>query len=315
MSSLHEQIMREGTQGLLSQVTTQQDRAVISAAAKVNEIETHTPAFTHAAFCLTCLPHRRCTEKFWTRANENTTLVISAGRTKSGQELDVPFGITARLILLNITTAAVRNSSRIVELGPNMHQWLTSMGISKGGRSRELVRSQARNISAARLDIFLDDGNTEARQSDTIVTKALNFSDGSNDWVDTIELSEHFYELLKDNYVAVPEETIQTIKGQSGVMDVYLWLAYTLHKLDKPILRTWAQLNAHFAQDWKHQRLFKKRFLNWLAYAEAIYPQAKIERTPEGIKLFPSRPPLDKRRVVAFGKRPLLNDVPQRTLL
>jgi hypothetical protein len=78
-------------------------------------------------------------------------------------------------------------------------------------------------------------------------------------------------------------------------LDVYIWLAYRLHSLDKPTPITWAALHGQFGAGYALVRQFKTKFIPNLKYAMAAYPDARVEEAPEGLILYPSRPPINER--------------------
>ena len=73
---------------------------------------------------------------------------------------------------------------------------------------------------------------------------------------------------------------------------VYVWLAYRLHALEKPTSISWGGLHGQFGTGFKLARQFKPHFLEALAAATAAYPDAKVDVEESGITLRPSRPPV-----------------------
>jgi hypothetical protein len=57
-------------------------------------------------------------------------------------------------------------------------------------------------------------------------------------------------------------------------------------------LVTWKALKAQFGVAFKEMFHFKPRFVQTLALATAVYPDARIDVTDQGVVLKPSRPPV-----------------------
>jgi hypothetical protein len=75
-------------------------------------------------------------------------------------------------------------------------------------------------------------------------------------------------------------------------IDIYIWLAYRLHKLDKPLPITWKALYGQFGAGFQRIRAFREKFKEPLALALAAYPEAIVELDNGGVRLHPSPPPV-----------------------
>src|SRR4051794_5797904 len=96
--------------------------------------------------------------------------------------------------------------------------------------------------------------------------------------------------------VPVQEAAIRQIGSRSMAIDVYIWLAYRLHRLDKPTPITWAALYQQFGAGFTLIRQFRARFRETLALALAAYPDAHVSEEEGGLLLYPSPPPVGERR-------------------
>ena len=68
------------------------------------------------------------------------------GAQDTPEPIGVPYGSRARLIMLYLQSEALRTSSREVELGRSLRNWLERMGISVGGKSKAVQRSGIASI-------------------------------------------------------------------------------------------------------------------------------------------------------------------------
>jgi hypothetical protein len=107
-------------------------------------------------------------------------------------------------------------------------------------------------------------------------------------------LGEGFFESLRKHPVPIEEAAIGAISNNSMALDIYCWLAYRLHSLDKATPLTWSAVKAQFGASFSQMNHFRAKFLPNLKLAMAVYPQAKVEVDDDGkgLILHPSRPPV-----------------------
>ena len=261
---------------------------------------------THAGFAMSNLPHKAICDAVWRRKGLSTTLLIESGRSESGDLIGVPFGTLARLILLYLQTQSIRTGSPEVELGASMRMWMERMGIGIGGRTYKLVAEQARRISACRLTFFSDTGDAQIRENGAFVRGAISFAgiaDGRQTalWQDRVRLDDAFWRSLQEHPVPIREEAVMAIGNRSVAIDVYIWLAYRLHALNKPAPITWRALQAQFGGSTTKISHFKPVFAEALNLALAVYPEASVDCTDTGITLRPSPPAVPKAEARRLG--------------
>jgi hypothetical protein len=61
-------------------------------------------------------------------------------------------------------------------------------------------------------------------------------------WQDEVVLNAAFYQSLKAHPVPVLECALRHISDNSSAIDLYIWLSYRLHALDKPTSVRWSAL-------------------------------------------------------------------------
>src|SRR3712207_9307836 len=81
------------------------------------------------------------------------------------------------MILLYLQTQAVRTSSREVELGRSMRDWLGRMGLSWGGETGRALREQAARIAACSLKFWWAGEDIEGWSAGRFVRSGLRFHD------------------------------------------------------------------------------------------------------------------------------------------
>lgn len=310
MTQVHKLIVQHG-RDVARRMITEQEIPYFNIAASILEEESNEVGITYSGFCLTALPHRRLADdQNWVRSNGNLSLLIKPGEIKKipnprttddYQKVGVPYGSKARLILLYLQTQAVRTNSPVVELGRSMNQWLDRMGVAVGGKTYTEVRNQAERISRCTLTFDWCDGQTEGFRNGSFVEGGIRLRglDQQGDlWDDRVSLSEAFFRLLKEHPVPVWEPAIRHIAGKSMAFDIYVWLAYRLHVLERAKPVSWKAVFDQFGTG-ATLRYFKPEFRTALSYALSVYPEAKVTEDEEGrgLVLHPSPPPIPERLI------------------
>ena len=293
-------------------------RSLVDIAAEVMADEEQKIGISYTGFALTGLPHKKLADdEPWEKRGHRVTLLVEPGRTyRNGQAVmaGVPYGARARMILLYLQTQATRTGSREVELGRSMRAWLERMGIAVGGETARSLKDQADRISSCSLKFFWQsaDGQAEGYDRGGIVRSGLRFQAGNGTqeslWEDRVILDEIFWQSLRKHPVPLLEAAIRQLHDRSMSLDIYVWLAWRLHQLQKVTPISWPSMHAQFGAGYKLVRQFKPRFTEALAAATAAYPGAKIEVGENGVLLHPSRPPIsrlaEKRHLTPHYSRP-----------
>lgn len=302
MSQVHDILLRHGiAEAKRFSATSKSEVACLDAAHAVLSDEDMEIDIAHAGFAMASLPHRRTTEQVWEREGGPIKLLIESGLDSNKVPVGIPYGAIARMILLYLQTQAVKTKSRDVELGSSMNAWLTTMGVPIGGRTYKSVREQASRISRCRLTFFERTATAELVRNGAFVRDAILPLDSSKGgqaslWQEFVRLDEGFYQSLIDHPLPLREAAIQEISGKSMAIDLYMWLAYRLHVLNKPVPVTWGSLRNQFGPEYSVIRFFRRDMLPQLNLALAVYPEARIDIDErKGITLHPSAPPVPPR--------------------
>ena len=289
MSDVHNRLAAEGKRALAAATSKPEKRAFQTALQFLADENTEA-GFVHPSMCLTVLPHRATpADEVWERAGPCASLSVHPIRDEvTGEYLGVPFGPKARLILLFLQAEALKTGARIVELGRSMRQWLLAMGIADNGTNYRTVLAQARRIENSLIRFSFRSRDGTGRWQDSIIRGSFDPTAGDR----RVELSEGFYRALRDHPVPVAESAIRLLADTCMPLDLYLWLAYRLHSLARPTIVSWQALHAQFGAATKELHHFKPRFVRDLRLATSVYPDAKVEVTTAGARLWPSPPPV-----------------------
>lgn len=293
--------------------------AVVDVAAQVLEEESQALGITYSGFCLTALPHRRLADdQIWSRSSSSgaVSLLVEPGRIRKGRSdngedkyelIGVPYGPKARLILLYLQTRAIQDGSPEVELGRSMNDWLSRMEISVGGRTYAEVQQQAERISRCKLTFFWErpDGS-EGFENTSIIAGAIKFRTDDRQgtlWRETVRLSDAFFKALRAHPVPVWEPAVRQLASRSMAFDVYIWLAYRLHVLTRPTPVSWKAIFDQFGGGYTVMKHFKPEFRKAIDFALAVYEEANVDVTEDGVILYPSRPPIPEREIARLQGR------------
>ncbi len=288
------------------------DRPLVRIASEVLADETERKGYSYSGLCLTSLPHRKLPDdQAWERTVGPLTLIIEPGRIKLGdgpsKMVGVPHGARARLILIYLQTQAVLTNSREVSLGRSMRVWMGRMDLSVGGETASALREQARRIATCsmRFSWKLQGGSPESSptmmSNERIIKSGLFFHDGiSKDnrqeslFEDRVMLDSDFFDQLRRHPVPLQDAAINQLKDSSTALDIYVWLAYRLHHLDKRLKIGWRDLFQQFGAGYRNIWQWKPKFIGSLAEAVAAYPEARVDVEDDHIMLHPSPPPVKK---------------------
>ncbi|WP_419897271.1 replication protein RepA [Roseomonas sp. USHLN139] len=311
MGTVHTLIETHGRQASRELVEGRRGPRIVEAAASWAADEDIGIGYIHSGWCQTALPHRRPEDNaaIWKLETDSMTLLVEPGLRlgPDGQpaHVGVPFGAIARLILIYLQSEALRTGSRDVQLGRSLRDFLGRLGVSVGGKTTKLVREQADRISRCRLSFHFTRNGASILVNQNIVDIAMFVDDpagpaGQGDlFVENARLSESFFQQLKQHAVPLDEAAIRHIRNSSMALDVYCWLAYRLHALTDDKMISWTALATQFGAGIRLRKHFKAAFTENLQLAQAVYRDAKVELTPDGLLLHPSAPPVRKLQAAA----------------
>jgi len=300
-NDLHRLVLIHGRERA-RQMVPEKQRGLIDIAAEVMADDTQRIGISYTGFCLTALPHKRLADNLpWEKKGHRVTLLVEPGRLKHGGKTKlygVPYGARARMILLYLQTQAIRTNSREVALGRSMRDWMERMGLAIGGETAHALREQAARISACSLKFFWEDAGSDGFERGAIVRSGLRFhaedSAQGSLWEERVVLDETFYAALRDHPVPLLEAAIRQLRDRSMSLDIYVWLAWRLHRLSKSTAISWPALHAQFGTGFKAVRQFKPRFTEALEAALAAYPESRVDVGDKAITLHPARPPISR---------------------
>ncbi len=308
MGAIHDRLAVHGRQGALALPELDQPsyRQALEAAFEFMSDDDPRTGFLFSGWCQTALPHRKLADdEIWSLETDYVKLMIEPGSVHGPDgkpyRIGVPYGSRARLILLYLQTEAIKTNSREIELGKSLRVWLGKLGVPIGGKSMKEVRDQAARLSRCRMTFQIARGKQTGFINQNIVDTAMFTHESEGSLLETVKLSESFFEQLKRHPVPLQESAIRAISNNSQALDIYCWLAYRLHVITTDCPITWSALHSQFGSGYNRLRNFRMRFQDSLQIALAVYPEAHVSVTTEGLLLKASSPPVPPRATRAHG--------------
>lgn len=285
---------------------TAMQRRLLDASCAIREAPPDRIAFLHSAFCHVGLPRRASDHRVFERRSGHVSVRVEAGCTSDGtgkEEPQLPYGVLPRLILIHLSTEAVRTRSRRVALESTRHL-LTTLGLQTSGGARggyRNVQGQMEALAACRMSLgFQSDGVSERVECEPVEMvdapwRSLGASGSTRRVV--LRLSEPFFNSLIDRAVPVDPRAIVALRHSALAIDAYAWLAHRLCRV-KPVQGSkvsWHNLREQFGQEYRNSRDFKREMRRAVRQAVAVYPHARVAEVIGGLVLYRSPPPVSPK--------------------
>lgn len=283
---------------------------LIEAAAAIQEDPPDEVDFLHSILCEVGIPRSRTEQRVFERNNDFMSIRLEAGALfLDGQwiEQPLPYGTKPRLVLIHVSTEAVRTRSPKVEVGRSMSEFLRRLGLgNNGGRKGPLTlfKTQMQALAACRMQLgFHRQGNSTTITNAQPIEKFeawISREDGKRIvWPGKLELSEKFYNSLQEHAVPLDYRAVASLSHSSLALDVYTYLAHRLCRIGtrKGLTLTWRKLQQQFGQEFSDPKDFKDSFSIALKQALAVYPKARVGPIEGGLLLKPSPPPVSAARI------------------
>jgi len=249
----------------------------------------------------TTLPHRRQPGSQYTRSDGRFTLRIT---DVGGAGL--PYGSYPRLILIWMTSEAIRTSSRELELGTSLSRFMAELGLqATGGHWGTIPRfrdQMQRLIGAAISTRWEQDGNGQHLATGENLLLADRFQlwwtpqtlPAVRPAISSITLSVDFFEQLVASPVPLDLRAVRVLKQSPLALDLYAWATRRVSYLERPTLISWEALRRSFGTgyaDTPQGRVkFRARVLDALGRVCRVYSSLRLEIEDDGVLLLPSAP-------------------------
>lgn len=271
--------------------------------------------FLHSVMCQVGLPRRATDARTFERTSGPFSILLEAGKLWTGQHWQdhpLPYGTAPRLVMVHVSSEAIRTRNRQVEIGHSMRQFLQQLGMQTNGGERggyTMFRKQMDSLAACRLTIGMQaEGRVVTVDAKPIKRfEAWLQQDGAQQtlWPGMLELSQEFYETLASHAVPLDYRALSALKHSALALDIYTWLAHRLCRIKHPsgTMLSWSNLRDQFGQEYSNPKDFKREFRRALHQVLAVYPTARINAIIGGLRLYQSPPPITRTQVSLAGTR------------
>jgi hypothetical protein len=285
---------------------------LIDAAESIRQEPPERMDFLHAVLCQLGLPRSRTESRTYERRSGNASLLLEAGKLYDGRQWTdhpLPYGATPRLVLVHISSEAVRTKCRTVEIGDSMRQFLVRLGMQPSGGRRggyTALKRQLEALAACHMTIGMYANGQAVTMNAKPIEKFQAWitpsdQDGSQRslWPGVLQLSEDFHRTLTEHAVPLDHRALAALKHSSLALDIYTWLAHRLRRVNKPggVKLSWANLMEQFGPDYSRSKDFKKEFRQALRQVLVVYPEARVSEVIGGLLLLYSPAPMAPTRI------------------
>ena len=258
----------------------------------------------------TTLPHSEQVGTQYVRTDGNLTLRIT---DVGGAGL--PYGSYPRLIMIWMTTEAVRTANRELELGSSLSSFMAQLGLqATGGHWGTIPRfrdQMQRLVGAAITTRWSGESNGQAHSGG----ENLLVADRFHLWwtpqklpverpeKSSVTLSANFFEQLVAAPVPLDLRAVKALKKSPLALDLYAWATRRVSYLPRPTLSSWESLRRSFGAGYadtpQGRSCFRVKVIEAFRRIVMVYSELKIESQENGLLVRPSSPHTPK--IVRIG--------------
>ncbi|MBL8879295.1 MAG: hypothetical protein JNG88_09270, partial [Phycisphaerales bacterium] len=199
--------------------------------------------FLHTVMCQLGLPRRRTEARSFERHSGFISFLLEAGKLFNGKdfvEQPLPYGTIPRLVMVHVSSEAIRTQQRLIEIGDSMRQFLNILGMQANGGERggyTAFKRQMEALAACRLTLGMQaEGKVVTVDAKPIRKfEAWLQHDGTQRtlWPGALELTQDFFNTLKSHAVPLDYRALAALKHSALALDIYTWLAHRLCRVSK----------------------------------------------------------------------------------
>jgi hypothetical protein len=273
-------------------------------------------SYLHTVLAQCGLPYQQVpdTQQFYVKRNGTVKLVMTRGVLEDPETEELvlqglPYGPKPRLLLIHLCTLAKLRGEPTVDVGDSMSALMRDLSLSVTGGANGTIKpfkEQLNRLAATQMQLlFRDEDKVSMRNGASPIEKYdLWFPRNPKQrvlWDSEVTLSPQFFASLMDhNAVPLVAEAIRRLQRSPAGLDMYTWLAHRLVRIPnyKPAPISWVALQKQFGKDGADKYKFHQFFKKTLGDVLAVYKDAKVELTSNGIQLRQSRPPVSPKIIV-----------------
>jgi hypothetical protein len=257
----------------------------------------------HSVLAVCGLPYERqpLDVRRYERRQGKMSLVLTAGElmTPNGewQPQPLPFGPKARLILMHLCSEAVRQKSPKIEIADTFTAFVRELGFDDAGGPRGALTAfkyQLNALAGCSIALGTWDGTTaKMKRFSPIDEFQVWLSDNPDQrslWPSTLTFSSTMYDSLTRHALPVNVRAVRAFAGSARKLDLYFWLGYRLHNIERPLHISWAALAEQFGNGFSRQRDFQRQLAEELGHLSEIFPKLPVKLSEQGLTIQPAGP-------------------------
>ncbi|MGU5469266.1 replication protein RepA [Pseudomonas aeruginosa] len=253
-----------------------------------------TLGFMTRALAIATLPHRKTDEFRFVRKNGDFTLTMLTAHPEG-----LPYGTLPRLLLTWVATEVVQKKEPVLFLGNTLASYLQELGLhNTGGKRGDITRLKhaMTTLFSAIISCHYDGKDAWALQNVLLADKVEWWQPQDDQeagtWHSRLMLSQPFFKECLDHPIPVDLRAMRVLRQSPLALDIYVWLTHRMSYLSKRTTIPWVSLSEQFGAGYaltdQGLRDFKRAFLRELKNVIAIYPEAKVSDSRNGLVLYPS---------------------------
>lgn len=256
--------------------------------------------FLASQFVRFTLPHSRPAESTFCRRDGAMTASFLAT-----PEIGLPFGRWPRLILIYLTTQAVRTRSRDVQLDRSMKSFMRGFGIaSTGGPNGSIRQFKQQLMKTASMSVVISNVtdkvarlfNTPLADSYTLRWDAICADHGDKQPA-IIRLGERVYNEMIKKAVPLDVRAIKALQQSPLALDLYCWLTFRVHSIRRPTKIPLNDLRSQFGTSYTADADFRRAFADALLEVIRVYPRLNCQLLDTHLQLMKSETSVPSARV------------------
>ncbi len=268
--------------------------------------------FAPKLFAQTSLPYRNPGDEtsVWVRRNGGITLTVQPGMTLDAtgtpRSIGFPYGTMPRLMLVWMSTEAVRTKNRDIILGESLAEFMDHLGIKNktGGKYGSItkVKTQMERLLLSTVSVRDETDPLRAVGARVSVATAYDLwwtTDGKDQpslMPSTVRLSQEFFDECVQHPVPVDMGTLSKLRTSPMRLDIYIWLTHRMSYIgEEPRHISWRTLRLQFGSNFNSGRQgeykFRRDFIKNLGEVLEVYQKAKAKVVDTGILLLPGGGP------------------------
>ncbi|WP_028666505.1 replication protein RepA [Runella zeae] len=262
--------------------------------------------YQHSLLCQVAMPASDPKkERYWHVTNGRNSLMIQSGsivdqRTNKIVEVGLPYGVTARLLFINLVSQILKNKkkymetgSRVINIEDSMSSFIKRLGFPVTAHYIKNVKEQILRMSRAQFTFVLGGENNQIYEDIKLFSKHDLWYPQSSEqlglWPSLVEPTREFTEFVIRYAVPLDERAVSRLTEGALALDIYAWLAHRLCRVEQgtPDFVNWKNLYEIYGKGYKKINKFKERFREALEKVLHVYPAAANAVT-EGICIIKS---------------------------